>query len=74
MLAAVLLTKVRLSLHGQLRISDFKAAGASVSLTEQAPSYFDKYLDELVHYFEQESKDIVIFEDLDQGSSGPADL
>lgn len=65
-LAAALLTMVRLSLHGQLRISDFKAGGASVSLTEQAPSYFDKYLDELVHYFEQESKDIVIFEDLDR--------
>jgi hypothetical protein len=64
--AAQLLTAVRLSLHGQFRISDFKAVGASVSLTEQAPSYFDKYLDELVHYFEQESKDIVIFEDLDR--------
>ncbi len=66
LLAALLLTKVRLSLHGRFRISDLKAAGASVSLTDQAPSYFDKYLDELVHYFEQESKDIVIFEDLDR--------
>lgn len=65
-LAAVLLTRVRLSLHGQFRVSDVKAVGASVSLTEQAPSYFDKYLDELVHYFEEESKDIVIFEDLDR--------
>lgn len=65
-LAALLLTKVRLSLHGQFRVSDVKAVGASVSLTEQAPSYFDKYLDELVHYFEEESKDIVIFEDLDR--------
>jgi hypothetical protein len=60
-LAALLLTKVRLGLHGQFRIADVKAAGASVSLTEQAPSYFDKYLDELVNYFEQESKDLVIF-------------
>lgn len=65
-LAALLLTKVRVSLHGQFRISDFQAVGASVSLTEQAPTYFDKYLDELVHYFEQESKDLVIFEDLDR--------
>lgn len=65
-IAALLLTKIRVSLHGQFRIADVKAAGASVSLTEQAPSYFDKYLDELVHYFEQESKDLVIFEDLDR--------
>lgn len=65
-LAALLLTKIRVALHGQVRIADVKAAGASVSLTEQAPSYFDKYLDELVHYFEQESKDLVIFEDLDR--------
>lgn len=64
--AAGLLTAVRLSLHGQFRIADVKAGGASVSLTEQAPSYFDKYLDELVHYFDQESKDIVILEDLDR--------
>jgi hypothetical protein len=64
--AAALLTAVRLSVHGRFRIADVKAGGASVSLTEQAPSYFDKYLDELVHYFDQESKDIVIFEDLDR--------
>jgi hypothetical protein len=64
--AAYLLMLVRVALHGQIRIADVKAGGAAVSLTEQAPSYFDKYLDELVHYFDQESKDIVIFEDLDR--------
>ncbi|WP_155992893.1 YobI family P-loop NTPase [Nocardioides sp. URHA0020] len=49
-------------------ISDVGAGGATVTLTskESSSTFFDKYLDEIVHYFDRESKDIVIFEDLDR--------
>lgn len=59
-------TALRVATHGRFRIGDVKAGGTSVSLTEKAPTYFDQFIDELVHYFDQESKDIVIFEDLDR--------
>lgn len=63
---AAAVTAMRLATHGRFRIGDVKAGGTSVSLTEKAPTYFDQFIDELVHYFDEESKDIVIFEDLDR--------
>jgi hypothetical protein len=60
------ITAVRVATHGRFRIGDVKAGGTSVSLTEKAPTYFDQFIDELVHYFDETSKDIVIFEDLDR--------
>jgi hypothetical protein len=58
---------VRVMTHGWF-ISDVGAGGATVTLTskEAASTFFDKYLDEIVYYFDHESKDIVIFEDLDR--------
>ena len=39
---------------------------ATVSLKAESGSYFDKYLDEIVYYFEVSRRDIVVFEDLDR--------
>ncbi len=57
---------VRKVTHGRFNVSDVSAAGAALTLTEKPQTFFDKYIDEIVHYFGQESKDIVIFEDLDR--------
>lgn len=65
--AVAMVAAVRVMTHGWL-ISDVGAAGATVTLTskESSSTFFDKYLDEIVYYFDRESKDIVIFEDLDR--------
>lgn len=64
-LAALVVGSVRLVTYGRF-LSDVSAAGAGLTLSEKPESFFDKYLDEIVHYFDRESKDIVIFEDLDR--------
>lgn len=65
--AVALVAAVRVMTHGWF-ISDLGAGGATVTLTskESSSTFFDKYLDEIVYYFDRESKDIVIFEDLDR--------
>ncbi|MGW6036695.1 YobI family P-loop NTPase [Gordonia terrae] len=57
---------VRLSTHGRYDVKDVSAGGAALTLSEKPQTFFDKYIDEIVHYFAQEPKDIVIFEDLDR--------
>jgi hypothetical protein len=52
--------------YGRFTVSDVSAGGAALTLAERPESFFDKYLDEIVHYFGRESKDIVVFEDLDR--------
>jgi hypothetical protein len=47
-------------------VSDVSAAGASLKLSEAGNTYFDEHLDEILYFFDHESKDIVIFEDLDR--------
>lgn len=47
-------------------VSNVSAAGAGVTLTRKTSTYFDEYLDEIVHYFDSEKKDLVILEDLDR--------
>jgi hypothetical protein len=37
-----------------------------VTLSDRTFTYFDEYLDEIVHYFDEESRDVVILEDLDR--------
>lgn len=61
------LAAVRVMTYGWF-ISDVGAGGATVTLTskEASSTFFDKYLDEIVYYFDRESKDIVVFEDLDR--------
>ena len=52
--------------HGRFRVSDVSAGGAALTLSENPETFFDKFTDEIVHYFDRESKDIVVFEDLDR--------
>ena len=65
-LAAVLLVAgLRKATYGRF-VSNVSAAGAGVTLSEDPKTFFDKYLDEIVHYFDREPKNFVIFEDLDR--------
>ncbi|CUR59086.1 hypothetical protein NOCA2570017 [metagenome] len=58
---------LRLAVHNRLEVSQVSAAGASVTLTKKADSYFDQYLDEIVYFFESRPAiDVVVFEDLDR--------
>lgn len=53
-------------LNGKLNIKQVAAGPATVSLNEDDGTYFDKYLDEIVYFFEIADYDIVIFEDIDR--------
>lgn len=61
----VVVMRLRMLMYGRV-ISDVSAAGATVSLSERTLTYFDKYLDEIVNYFDAQSPDFVVFEDLDR--------
>jgi hypothetical protein len=63
--AVSVVTGLRLLMYGRV-ISNVSAAGATVSLSERTLTYFDKYLDEIVNYFDAQSPDFVVFEDLDR--------
>jgi len=52
--------------HGRITLEKLTAGPATVSLKAESGSYFDKYLDEIVYYFEVSRRDIVVFEDLDR--------
>ncbi|ORA26697.1 YobI family P-loop NTPase [Mycobacteroides abscessus] len=65
-LVTVLGAVARLLTHGRYNVKDVSAGGAAVTLSEKPQTFFDKYIDEIVHYFEQEQKNIVLFEDLDR--------
>jgi hypothetical protein len=53
-------------LHNRFQIRQVKVADADISLAEDASSYFDQYLDEIVYFFDVTKRDIVIFEDIDR--------
>jgi len=58
---------IRLAVHNRLEVAQVSAAGASVTLAKKSESYFDRYLDEIVYFFEsRRSIDVVVFEDLDR--------
>lgn len=57
---------MRYLLYGRIRINQFSAGPAAVTLDEKSVSYFDQYLDEIVYFFEVSKHDIVIFEDIDR--------
>lgn len=65
-LITVLATVIRLMTYGRYDVKEASAGGAALTLSEKPQTFFDKYIDEIVHYFAQESKDIVILEDLDR--------
>lgn len=51
---------------GRLFPSQIKAGGVALSLQDHVDSFFDQYLDEIVYFFKQSHKRLVIFEDLDR--------
>lgn len=53
-------------LHNRIQIRQVKIADADISLSADASSYFDQYLDEIVYFFDVTECDIVIFEDFDR--------
>ncbi|GAA3033647.1 hypothetical protein Aglo01_41490 [Actinokineospora globicatena] len=62
-----LLAAVRIAIHNRLVVSQVSAAGTAITLTNKSETYFDKYLDEIVYFFESHSAiDVVVFEDLDR--------
>lgn len=65
-LLVAVLTAVRLVTHDRWVVSDISAGGATLTLSERTPTFFDEYLDDIVYYFDSEDVDLVIFEDLDR--------
>jgi hypothetical protein len=57
---------LRMVTYNRFVISDVGAAGATLKLSEAKNTYFDEHLDEILYFFDRESKDIVLFEDLDR--------
>lgn len=51
---------------GSRVVAQVSAGGASIALEGKDDSFFDKYLDELIAFFEATEPDIVVFEDLDR--------
>ncbi|WP_461640622.1 YobI family P-loop NTPase [Leucobacter sp. BZR 635] len=51
---------------GSRVVAQVSAGGASIALEGKNDSFFDKYLDELIAFFEATEPDIVVFEDLDR--------
>lgn len=51
---------------GSRVVAQVSAGGASIALEGKSDSFFDKYLDELIAFFEATEPDIVVFEDLDR--------
>lgn len=51
---------------GTRTIAQVAAGGASISFDKRTDSVFDKYLDEIVVFFETTRTDVVVFEDLDR--------
>ncbi|MFF2032197.1 DNA-binding protein [Arthrobacter sp. NPDC058192] len=67
LLAVLAALGVRRLFYGRVHIKQFTAGSATVTLDDKSVSYFDQYLDEIVHFFEVSKKeDIVIFEDIDR--------
>ncbi|SMC65608.1 YobI family P-loop NTPase [Kibdelosporangium aridum] len=65
-LLVVVFAVLRMATYNRFVVSNVSAAGATLTLSAQNHTYFDEYLDEIVYFFDQEPKDIVIFEDLDR--------
>lgn len=52
--------------HNRVFLEKLSAGPATVSLAPTSSSYFDQYMDEIIYYFEQSGRNIVIFEDIDR--------
>lgn len=64
-MAIAILTFRRL-FYGKIRIKQFSAGAATVTLDDNSVSYFDQYLDEIIYFFAVSNCDVVIFEDIDR--------
>lgn len=64
--ATIAVLMVRWLFYGKLRIKQFSAGAATVTLDDNSISYFDQYLDEIVYFFDVSGRDVVIFEDIDR--------
>lgn len=54
-------------LRGKMRINQLSVIGAELGLNDGSGIYFDRYLDEIVYFFERNPEvDTVVFEDLDR--------
>ncbi|WP_417540983.1 hypothetical protein [Microbacterium maritypicum] len=54
-------------LGGQWSIRDIKAGPTGLTLSKEVDvTYFDKYLDEIVYFFQVSKKRVVVFEDMDR--------
>ena len=53
-------------LRGAVRLDKFTAGPATVTLSQESDSYFDRYLDEIIYFFEMSACRIVVFEDIDR--------
>ncbi len=62
----LLLFGLRYLTYNRLHISQLTAGEAAIALSPESATYFDEYLDEIVYYFENVKRDIVIFEDIDR--------
>ncbi|TQC46531.1 hypothetical protein EEB14_25670 [Rhodococcus sp. WS4] len=65
-LLVVVLSVLRIVTYNRFTVSNVSAAGAALTLSAANHTYFDEHLDEIVYFFDQESTDIVLFEDLDR--------
>lgn len=65
-LLAGIVYAVRWLTHNRVFLDKLSAGPATVSLAATSSSYFDQYMDEIVYYFENSGRDIVIFEDIDR--------
>ncbi|QDE34851.1 hypothetical protein FIV50_08620 [Microbacterium foliorum] len=51
---------------GQWSIRDIKAGPTGLTISKEEVTYFDKYLDEIVYFFQLSKKRVVVFEDMDR--------
>lgn len=63
---ASLIYSVRWLTHNRVFLEKLSAGPATVSLAPTSSNFFDQYMDEIVYYFEQSGRDVVIFEDIDR--------
>ena len=55
--------------QGKVRFDKLTAGPATVALSQESDSYFDRYLDEIIYFFEMSTCRIVVFEDIDRFSN-----
>lgn len=62
----VIVYKILFMLKTKINISKFKIKDAEVEINDKAESVFNKYLDEIIYFFQVTNYGVVIIEDLDR--------